>query len=303
MNMMMKNKEDGMKQNRNSNIYPREVEFWPRVYLFGHYDSRGGGSLVIANNIVEALKIYNRELFSVDDCELDTLLAEDLMMATAELAVWDRPLPKRNCDIYKGYAPYYNLMVSQDQSLDEDTRQYYRDIYDKAPEDWKDCEGYILLSNQDTNSIILTTAEGIILQEGEIPNLQEDDLKQWIDDNGLAICNDMVYYPDQIPEGYSVQDPSEDSFGLYLIWSPTIKKSPPAEIPFDRLLRYRSRLTIDFYSDDPQYIIDMSRDVDSVCVAPVVTMDGVGAKFTFTAYMSEPEEISKKEREDLIAGN
>ena len=46
----------------------RQVEEHPRCFLFGHYDSRGGASLVPAKNVFDAFKIYASSFgFSVDE--------------------------------------------------------------------------------------------------------------------------------------------------------------------------------------------------------------------------------------------
>jgi len=36
----------------------RVVQFIPRAYVFGHYDSRGGASLIVADTIAEAIRKY-----------------------------------------------------------------------------------------------------------------------------------------------------------------------------------------------------------------------------------------------------
>jgi hypothetical protein len=55
-----------------------EVEFYQNGYLFGHYDSRGGGSLVIAPNIINAIESYNHAMFC-NEGNVDMIVEEDFI--------------------------------------------------------------------------------------------------------------------------------------------------------------------------------------------------------------------------------
>ncbi len=52
----------------------REVQFFPRCFLFGHYDSRGGATLIPAKHLIEAFEIYSTTMgWSKVDGQLEDL--------------------------------------------------------------------------------------------------------------------------------------------------------------------------------------------------------------------------------------
>lgn len=108
-------------------ISDRQVEEHPRCFLFGHYDSRGGATLVKARNLLEAVSRYAVEAFQwevvdgkleepgqreylKDDAEyeawkpdaLHSLVEEDFMFS-CNVIVCDAPFPDDQVDLDYGY--------------------------------------------------------------------------------------------------------------------------------------------------------------------------------------------------------
>lgn len=58
--------EHGMNIEPNIVKMSRQKEYFRRGYVFGHYDSRGGGALVLAPDHIRALERYAKGLFDTD---------------------------------------------------------------------------------------------------------------------------------------------------------------------------------------------------------------------------------------------
>lgn len=69
----------------------REVTRISRAYLFGHFDSRGGSTLVVARNLSRALVAYAAS-FGYGDEELEHDAAEEDYVARYTVVVCDRAL-------------------------------------------------------------------------------------------------------------------------------------------------------------------------------------------------------------------
>lgn len=64
-------------------VFDGQVIRLPKAYFFGHYDSRGGASMVLAKNHIEALKSYMSEFGmeedAVDDAQDDFLFKVEVI--------------------------------------------------------------------------------------------------------------------------------------------------------------------------------------------------------------------------------
>lgn len=295
---------------RVSEKYSREVEFFPRGYLFGHYDSRGGGGLVIASTFIEALNTYIYHLFG-GDADPDMIMADDWMGAV-EVSVWDRPLPRHNVDIYLGYTPHFQTMFLEDfKDKDSELYKQFKAQADAVPQDIRDLEGYIVmrgLEELQRSSLILALPNNIVVPFSSIPEeVQHDRNKMgpWAEENGFLYDEDSsgeVLVPGGVPGGYQVYDPSEDAFGLFLMWAPSVSGKVHPDIPYDKLLSHRSRLIVDFYSDKPETIKNMASTIEQSCILPLYSIDGMGKVITFTASMDKPEQVSEEEKSQIMAG-
>src|SRR5262245_44032287 len=74
------------------------VQWIPRAFVFGHYDSRGGSSLIEAVNLGEAAKVYNSQ-FGMDTEELGLDPAGDDYIGRYGVAVYGECLPKEGGEI------------------------------------------------------------------------------------------------------------------------------------------------------------------------------------------------------------
>lgn len=75
----------------NVQLPEREVGRIGRAYLFGHYDSRGGSTLVVERNLSRALVAYAKS-FGYGDEELEHDAAEEDYVARYTIIVCDRAL-------------------------------------------------------------------------------------------------------------------------------------------------------------------------------------------------------------------
>lgn len=89
----------------------RQAEWFEKAYVFGHYDSRGGATLVLADNHVEALRKYG-EAFGVSlegegkvDNGIDAL--QDDFLKRVELIVCDEALPEGEAELDEEYEGAY----------------------------------------------------------------------------------------------------------------------------------------------------------------------------------------------------
>lgn len=70
-------------------ISERQVEEHPRCFLFGHYDSRGGASLVRAKNLLEAFEKYAESFgWAVKDGRLEDEGMRQHMKSEEEYEAW-----------------------------------------------------------------------------------------------------------------------------------------------------------------------------------------------------------------------
>ena len=76
-------------------VLAREVGRIDRTYLFSHFDSRGGSSLVVVPTLARALAAY-AEHFGIDDEQLAADIAEEDYVARYTVIVCDRPLSTVN---------------------------------------------------------------------------------------------------------------------------------------------------------------------------------------------------------------
>lgn len=88
----------------------RQAEWFEKAYVFGHYDSRGGATLVLAKNHVEALQKYGAAFCVDDDAEyrdnaIDGL--QDDFIKRVELIVCDEPLPAEEAELDEEYEGAY----------------------------------------------------------------------------------------------------------------------------------------------------------------------------------------------------
>jgi hypothetical protein len=79
----------------------RVVEWHERAYLFGHYDSRGGASLVLARNLNEATAKYGVAMGFDEDDEFD--IAGDDYIKRVSLVVLDVSLPANGSELLADY--------------------------------------------------------------------------------------------------------------------------------------------------------------------------------------------------------
>lgn len=91
---------------RNGPRFEREVEFHPKVYVFGHYDSRGGATAVFAPNVIKAIEKYVGSCGWVGEDEEGNLITDDnsinvayedlLSQGMFQMVVCDEPLDDKS---------------------------------------------------------------------------------------------------------------------------------------------------------------------------------------------------------------
>jgi hypothetical protein len=121
----------------------REVGRIERAYLFGHYDSRGGSTLVVAKNLSRALVSYAAS-FGYGDEVLEHDAAEEDYVARYVVIVCDRPLSSADDGAelladYRDDGGGYRLGVLQSRWRDASRRRWSK---------WKDTSCAILWADK-----------------------------------------------------------------------------------------------------------------------------------------------------------
>lgn len=103
----------------------RQVEQTRTAYVFGHYDSRGGAALVLADNHIEALKKYMAAFFSCDLSQTDEDkeyvdgmidAAQEDFIKRVQLVVCDEALPDEEAELDATYADEGGYLYGKVQS-------------------------------------------------------------------------------------------------------------------------------------------------------------------------------------------
>ena len=105
-----------------------------RAFVFGHYDSRGGATLVRATNVVQAVMRYTKEVWEMDqlgispeeEAEWIHNTAEDLMHCVNVVNLTNIPFGNSGTELDEGYGGLYHYGLAQYQF--KDGRKKYYDI-------------------------------------------------------------------------------------------------------------------------------------------------------------------------------
>jgi hypothetical protein len=130
---------------RGAPTHKREVQYIPEGWFFGHYDSRGGGSLLLVRGIVQAIKRY-AEFFSFGDKPEDQLMAEDTayedLLGRYEIVVLDKPLPDEGGEVL---APYIDPSEQPGWKL---AKLYVQSVFPDKPDQFKPREANVAVFYQ-----------------------------------------------------------------------------------------------------------------------------------------------------------
>lgn len=102
VNAMMAEQQRGVKADREKES---PCPYHPRVHIFGHYDSRGGASLVVGKTTPDAMVHYNEAV----GFEPEWDAAGTDYIGRFDLIVCDEALPTEQCELLKDYGGDYNF--------------------------------------------------------------------------------------------------------------------------------------------------------------------------------------------------